>query len=38
MTELKGKAAWITGADSGIGEAAAMALKNTGAAVILTSI
>ncbi len=36
MTKLKGKVAWITGAGSGIGEAAAMALANAGAAVILT--
>ena len=36
MTKLKGKVAWITGAGSGIGEAAAIALANAGAAVILT--
>ena len=36
MTKLKGKVAWITGAGSGIGEAAALALSNAGAAVILT--
>ena len=36
MSKLKGKVAWITGAGSGIGEAAAIALANAGAAVILT--
>jgi NADP-dependent 3-hydroxy acid dehydrogenase YdfG len=34
--KLKGKLAWITGAGSGIGEAAATALANEGAAVVLT--
>ena len=36
MRELKGKAAWVTGAGSGIGEAAALALAREGAAVALT--
>ena len=35
-TKLDGKVAWITGAGSGIGEAAAVALSDTGAAVVLT--
>jgi NADP-dependent 3-hydroxy acid dehydrogenase YdfG len=34
--KLKGKLAWVTGAGSGIGEAAAIALANEGAAVVLT--
>ena len=33
---LKGKVAWVTGAGSGIGEAAAMALAAEGAAIVLT--
>lgn len=36
MTKLEGKVAWITGAGSGIGEAAALSLANAGAAVVLT--
>jgi NADP-dependent 3-hydroxy acid dehydrogenase YdfG len=36
MTTLTGKIAWITGAGSGIGEAAALALAEAGAIVILT--
>jgi NADP-dependent 3-hydroxy acid dehydrogenase YdfG len=36
MTKLAGKVAWITGAGSGIGEAAAISLSNAGAAVVLT--
>ncbi len=36
MTKLTGKVAWITGAGTGIGEAAAIALANAGAAVVLT--
>jgi NADP-dependent 3-hydroxy acid dehydrogenase YdfG len=36
MAELKGKVAWVTGAGSGIGEAAAIALANEGASVVLT--
>ena len=36
MTDLKGKVAWITGAGSGIGEAAALALAREGAAVVLS--
>ncbi|HEX2939425.1 MAG TPA: SDR family NAD(P)-dependent oxidoreductase [Rhodopila sp.] len=36
MTDLTGKIAWITGAGSGIGEAAALALADAGATVILT--
>ena len=36
MTELAGKVAWVTGAGSGIGEAAALALAREGAAVALT--
>ena len=36
MTALANKVAWITGAGSGIGEAAALALSNAGAAVVLT--
>jgi NAD(P)-dependent dehydrogenase (short-subunit alcohol dehydrogenase family) len=34
--KLKGKIAWVTGAGSGIGEAAAMALASEGAEVVLT--
>jgi len=36
MQSLKGKVAWITGAGSGIGEAAAIALAQEGATVVLT--
>ncbi len=36
MSDLKGKVAWITGAGSGIGEAAAQSLARDGAAVALT--
>ena len=36
MPRLAGKIAWITGAGSGIGEAAALALADEGATVILT--
>ncbi len=36
MTYLTGKIAWVTGAGSGIGEAAALALADAGATVILT--
>jgi NADP-dependent 3-hydroxy acid dehydrogenase YdfG len=36
VTNLAGKIAWITGAGSGIGEAAALALAEAGATVILT--
>ena len=36
MPRLAGKIAWITGAGSGIGEAAAMTLAAEGAAVVLT--
>lgn len=36
MPDLSGKVAWITGAGSGIGEAAAIALAREGAAVALT--
>jgi NADP-dependent 3-hydroxy acid dehydrogenase YdfG len=35
-SNLKGRVAWITGAGSGIGEAAAIALSGAGAAVVLT--
>ena len=33
---LDGKVAWVTGAGSGIGEAAALALARAGAKVVLT--
>jgi 3-oxoacyl-[acyl-carrier protein] reductase len=36
MSALKGKVAWVTGAGSGIGEAAAIGLGAAGAAVVLT--
>ena len=36
MTRLAGKIAWVTGAGSGIGEAAAVALADAGATVVLT--
>jgi NADP-dependent 3-hydroxy acid dehydrogenase YdfG len=36
MMDLKGKVAWVTGAGSGIGEAAACALSKAGAIVVLT--
>jgi NADP-dependent 3-hydroxy acid dehydrogenase YdfG len=36
MTNLAGKIAWVTGAGTGIGEAAALALAEAGATVILT--
>ena len=36
MTSLKGKTAWVTGAGSGIGEAAAIALAHQGADVVLS--
>jgi NADP-dependent 3-hydroxy acid dehydrogenase YdfG len=36
MPRLAGKIAWITGAGSGIGEAAALALADEGATVVLT--
>ena len=36
MNKLQGKVAWVTGAGSGIGEAAAIALAEAGATVILT--
>ena len=34
--QLKGKIAWVTGAGSGIGEAAALALAAEGAELVLT--
>ncbi len=36
MARLAGKVAWVTGAGSGIGEAAALTLAEEGAAVVLT--
>ena len=36
MRPLEGKVAWVTGAGSGIGEAATLALSGAGAAVVLT--
>jgi NADP-dependent 3-hydroxy acid dehydrogenase YdfG len=36
MTSLVGKIAWVTGAGTGIGEAAALALAEAGATVVLT--
>ncbi|MGH7152567.1 MAG: SDR family oxidoreductase [Acetobacteraceae bacterium] len=36
MPKLAGRVAWVTGAGSGIGEAAALALAKEGAAIILT--
>ena len=36
MTDLKGKTAWVTGAGSGIGEAAALVLAREGATVVLS--
>ena len=36
MKRLEGKVAWVTGAGSGIGEAAAIALAEEGASVVLT--
>ncbi len=36
MQQLNGKIAWVTGAGSGIGEAAAVALAEAGATVVLT--
>ena len=36
MSRLFGKVAWVTGAGSGIGEAAALALADEGATIILT--
>jgi len=36
MQQLKGKVAWVTGAGSGIGEAAAVMLAEDGATVVLT--
>ena len=36
MPQLAGKVAWVTGAGSGIGEAAALMLAEEGAAVVLT--
>ena len=36
MSDLKGKIAWVTGAGSGIGEAAALSLAREGAAVALS--
>jgi len=36
MSSLKGKTAWVTGAGSGIGEAAAIALAHQGADIVLS--
>ncbi len=36
MPQLSGKVAWVTGAGSGIGEAAALALAREGATIVLT--
>ena len=36
MAALEGKIAWVTGAGSGIGQAAAVALAREGATVVLT--
>ena len=36
MKRLQGKIAWVTGAGTGIGEAAALALAEEGATVVLT--
>jgi NADP-dependent 3-hydroxy acid dehydrogenase YdfG len=36
MTDLAGKIAWVTGAGTGIGEAAALSLAEAGATVVLT--
>ena len=36
MPQLSGKVAWVTGAGSGIGEAAALALAGEGATIVLT--
>ena len=36
MADLKGKVAWVTGAGTGIGEGAALALARDGAVVVLT--
>src|SRR5262245_58402826 len=36
MKQLKGKVAWVTGAGSGIGQAAAVALAAAGASVVLS--
>ena len=36
MGKLTGKVAWVTGAGSGIGEAAALALAEEGATIVLT--
>ena len=38
MRDIKGKIAWVTGAGSGIGEAAAKALAAEGCIVILTGV
>ena len=36
MTDLGGRVAWVTGAGSGIGEAACLALAGAGATLVLT--